>query len=776
MNRLVAALTFLALVGCSQGDTPAGKTASGSAVRGQGAAAAQGPRAGVRGTAPVFGLASAAAAPGSAYEARIRKQSAFADLPDRGELLSYVGRGGNRSARVEGAYTWHRVDISEEHALRAIASGHLRLPTPSGQTLDIRYDHHVEHPSGDLSWVGHVDGDPGAQTVITFGAEAVYGSIGQPGKRSLRLTTRNGAGWIVETDPGKLVGIASAGANPRKRDALAVPKRRAAAADARPAPPQAAPPAAAAAATGTTIDLLIGYSQGFASAQGGTSAAITRLNQMVTVGNEALANSQVNARVRLVHAMQVNYTDDSTNESALQQLTGYDSDSNDYTTPNAAFNALRAARETYGADLVSLVRDFRDPEQDGCGIAWLIGGGQSGVLQGDEYFGYSVVSDGYDENGADTYFCREETLIHELAHNLGSQHDRESAADGSDGDDDELEPDEYGVFAYSFGFRTDASAGNFYTVMAYGEDGQIDYRVFSSPRIAICGGRACGTANDDNARSLGQTASIIASFRASSGSVLTGVLIGAGNKCIDAAGRGTANGTAIQVYACNYEAQQQWRWNLQEAPGPIVGVASNRVVDAIGYGTTNGTRLQLYDATGNSNQSWSMTDFAIVGIANKVLDAVGVSSANGTEIQLWTNNRTANQIWNFHAADGSIRGIGGKCLDVRGFGTANGTPVQLWTCTGTANQRWRLAEGGVILGYGDKCLEAANGTSHDGTRVRMWDCNGGGHQQWRVKGHVRGQASNRCVDDPASGRQNGSRPHLWDCHKGANQQWEFLWN
>jgi hypothetical protein len=101
-------------------------------------------------------------------------------------------------------------------------------------------------------------------------------------------------------------------------------------------------------------------------------------------------------------------------------------------------------------------------------------------------------------------------MIHELAHNMGSQHDRESAK-GSDGD---LDPDDYGAFTYSFGFKTGASAGNFYTVMAYGENGQTDYRVFSNPRITICGGRACGTTTyEDNARSLNQIAPVIAKFR-----------------------------------------------------------------------------------------------------------------------------------------------------------------------------------------------------------------------------------------------------------------------
>lgn len=503
MNRLIAVAAALVLVGCSRGDAPGASSSASIAARSAGAKAAA--AAALSGTIEGKGAATT-------------RTASFARLPDRGELLAYRDTGGGTA---DGAYTWHRADVSEDYALRAIADGHMRLRTPSGQDLDIVYDHHVEHDNGDLSWVGHLAGHQGAQTVLTFGAHAVYGVIGQADKRSLRLTTRDRAAWIVETDPDKLGSLRSAGANPAKPDYLAA-RKSPFAKDEQPLVPQemlesiaARTEGATATAANTTVDVLIGYTQGFASAQGGSSAAATRLNQMVTVGNEALANSQASVRIRLVHSMQVNYADNTENDDTLEKLTGYDSDDNKYTTPDPAFSSLRAARETYGADLVALVRQFRDPEQDGCGIAWLIGGGRAPPTKGDgsDYFGYAVVSDGQDRNEEDnqTYFCREETLIHELGHNIGSQHDRDTAR-GSNG---KMDSDEYGAYTYSFGYKTAASAGNFYTVMAYGDSGQIDYRVFSNPRITFCGGRACGsTTYEDNARSLGQVAPVIAGFRA----------------------------------------------------------------------------------------------------------------------------------------------------------------------------------------------------------------------------------------------------------------------
>ncbi len=73
---------------------------------------------------------------------------AFAHLPDRGELIAYP----SNIVRQDGPYTWHRTELSEAHALHAIADGHLRVTTPSGSLLDFKYDDHFEHPSGNWTW------------------------------------------------------------------------------------------------------------------------------------------------------------------------------------------------------------------------------------------------------------------------------------------------------------------------------------------------------------------------------------------------------------------------------------------------------------------------------------------------------------------------------------------------------------------------------------------------------------------------------------------------
>ena len=213
----------------------------------------------------------------------------------------------------------------------------------------------------------------------------------------------------------------------------------------------------------------------------------------------------------MVNAVQVDYTDITTNKAALGELTGHNGTTT--VTVPASLAPIRTAREQYGADLAVLVRKFQTPENDGCGIAWLNGSDQTPINPAtDDDFGFAVISDGND-TGTDgnSYFCAPETLVHELGHLMGSAHDR----DNSKKTDGSLL---YGRYPYSFGMKTTAANGNFYTIMAYGDNNQNFYRTFSNPLVMKCGptgNLACGVADQtDNARSLNQTIPIVAQFRA----------------------------------------------------------------------------------------------------------------------------------------------------------------------------------------------------------------------------------------------------------------------
>lgn len=475
-NYLTAAIALALLAGCSsQQEVPAGKAAG---------IAASGAQALADGAFASPGLRAAA--------------SSFASLPDRGELLAYDAV---RKPRQSGAYTAYPVAISEAHALDAMRSGEMVIKAPNGELVRLKYERHEESPDGNWTWIGR-DAN-GADAVITFGEKAVFGVIPQ-GNETLRLTMSAGQSYLVQADRSKLAGLD--GMKRRNGSDQLVPPKLSAAAGMPSVEAMRAQSAstAAAGAAAAVVDVLIGYTNGFASQLGSDSAAVTRVSNMAAITNQAYQNSGVNMRVRLVKAMKVNYADNTDNSDALEKMSGYEAgEDGGPIDPDPAFKDLRQAREDTGADLVSLVRAFRTPENNGCGIAWLLGGDETGIGPDDAPYGYSVVSDGTDkdEDDGNTYYCREETLAHELGHNMGQAHNEEDS-DGA------------GVHAYSYGYR-EASSTGFYTVMAYPQsDGdQFAIRYFANPNIKY-DGRVTGTADkSDNVRSMNQTMPIVAQFR-----------------------------------------------------------------------------------------------------------------------------------------------------------------------------------------------------------------------------------------------------------------------
>lgn len=501
----IAAVTALA-GGCSRVDERSASSGSGSPA----------------GATPALGVRTTAT--GAPALSPPRRRGAFASLPDRGVLLAIDTRQAPRRTR---AYTFHPVQVSEEHALRAIATGTMAIPTPDGSVLRLRYERHYEHPDGNWTWVGRPDGAaPGTEAILTFGEKAVFGTIPDGDRPPFLLSMIDGRAWMVRTDVKGLASLDAEATRPTRPDHLLPPRLLGGGAE------QGAPRSAGetrvaagagavanAAPASMTVDVVLGYTTGFATRLGGQSQANTRLAHIVAVTNEAYNNSQIDAAVRLVRTVQVDYPDATKNQDALYDLSGVSctEQSNGSLSCTSkpvpvSLQPLLAARDQYGGDLVSLVRNFNRPENEGCGIAWLIGGGQDPISTADAGAGISIVSDSnLNQFPDDGYICRDETLAHELGHNMGSQHDRAEA----DGNDNVLQANEYGRYPYSFGYKTSSGSGNFYTIMAYGDSGQRLYRVFSNPNITACGNFACGIPDQaDNARSLRQTIPMIATFRA----------------------------------------------------------------------------------------------------------------------------------------------------------------------------------------------------------------------------------------------------------------------
>ncbi|CAL9657818.1 hypothetical protein SUDANB108_06881 [Streptomyces sp. enrichment culture] len=126
------------------------------------------------------------------------------------------------------------------------------------------------------------------------------------------------------------------------------------------------------------------------------------------------------------------------------------------------------------------------------------------------------------------------------------------------------------------------------------------------------------------------------------------------------------------------------------ATGSLVGLAG-KCLDVAGGGTADGTPVQLYACNGSSAQRWTVGSDGTVRALGKCLDVSGASTADGARVQLYGCNGTSAQQWSYNSATHDVVNTGAdKCLDITGNNSADGTPAQIWTCTGGANQKWTL--------------------------------------------------------------------------------------
>jgi hypothetical protein len=137
----------------------------------------------------------------------------------------------------------------------------------------------------------------------------------------------------------------------------------------------------------------------------------------------------------------------------------------------------------------------------------------------------------------------------------------------------------------------------------------------------------------------------------------------------------------------------------------IVNQNSSQCADAAGWGTANGTALQQYTCGSQQhNQEWQFTPTSngYYTVTNRnaplVWDVTGGQGATGTgvKIQLWSSGGGTNQQWMpVPLGNGYYKFVvrnSGLCLDTPGASTTPGTQLQQWTCNGSTAQAFQLSE------------------------------------------------------------------------------------
>lgn len=238
----------------------------------------------------------------------------------------------------------------------------------------------------------------------------------------------------------------------------------------------------AAATTNTIVDLLVVYTSTARSKQGGQAAMKALIALGVDLANQAYSNSRIAMQLRLVRSAEVAYTESGNISTDLSRLRK---------TTDGFMDTVHQLRNQYKADMVAMIVDNGGGY---CGIAYVMANGARASFAP---YAFSVT---------DRECVANNTLTHELGHNMGDAHDRASGGDG--------------VYPYSYGYRD--PIGKFRTIMAYACPNVSCPRVkyFSNPKILI-NGRPAGidhavnpTNSADNARSMNAVRSTVAAWRA----------------------------------------------------------------------------------------------------------------------------------------------------------------------------------------------------------------------------------------------------------------------
>ncbi|WNV88105.1 PQQ-dependent sugar dehydrogenase [Umezawaea sp. Da 62-37] len=129
----------------------------------------------------------------------------------------------------------------------------------------------------------------------------------------------------------------------------------------------------------------------------------------------------------------------------------------------------------------------------------------------------------------------------------------------------------------------------------------------------------------------------------------------------------------------------------------VVGVASGRCLDVVGGARTSGTAVSIFDCHDQANQQWNLTSTGEIRIYDDTLclDVVGADTTSPADVQVYTCNGGANQRWSLNSNGAIVGSQSGLCLDVKAASTANSALVGMWTCNGQDNQKWRTSGGAV---------------------------------------------------------------------------------
>lgn len=338
-----------------------------------------------------------------------------------------------------------------------LRKGRFFVSLPDGVSFEVVRTNQQEKGKERLSWVGHASDDPGSRAVFAASGDAVAGTLAYNDKLFKLEPRADGSHVLSEvmpTDPApELDPIAVADQSLILRD-------------------PGSTEILASDTNAVTIDVLVAYTPAVGALYGAAGAEALIL-QAVAEANQAYANSGMSTRLNLVRSVQTNYVESGDMTRDLSRLRS---------TNDGYMDELHSLRDTYGADLVSLIEN--DPQY--CGLAYRMATLSTSFASS----AFSIVH----HSCATGYY----SFAHEIGHNQGAHHDAANASGA--------------IFPYAYGYLDPNNL--FRTIMSYNCPGgctRIGY--FSNAEIFYNGVPTGYSGAAENADAIDNTAATVARFR-----------------------------------------------------------------------------------------------------------------------------------------------------------------------------------------------------------------------------------------------------------------------
>ena len=336
-----------------------------------------------------------------------------------------------------------------------------------GEAITAVRQRQLRGEQGNMTWIGHVQGNPGESVVITARGNVFSG--------------------VIQTFGGvyEISGAQNGIQNLEKLDLSALPMEDTGMPDDL-SQDMGSAISSENAALGEQVqqDIIVVYTQSACNAAGGCAQLEADITTTIAQMNQAYIDSGIDIHANVTSMRLINFADaGESTSSALSKLRS---------TSDGVMDEVHAWRDADGADLVSLIMDG-----SGCGTAY---------TTQDASYGFNVTDE--------SCMLGNRTLSHEIGHNQYALHDRDQHGGGTVGDD------RYGYKRCSDGSDEDFGSPYYRTIMSYSCASAGRVGRFSNPNRTYLGvpygvDPAIDPARGAfNVQQINETAANIAAYRA----------------------------------------------------------------------------------------------------------------------------------------------------------------------------------------------------------------------------------------------------------------------